>query len=459
MYFLRYGIRVSEFVLVALLLAPAAQASVTFSNLASFAGTNGASPFAGLVRGSDGNFYGTTRIGGAHNFGTVFRVSPAGTLVSLASLDGTNGSFPRSPLVESAAGSSVFLGTASMGGLSNLGSIFKVGTNGALNSLVSFAGTNGAHPQSGLLRTGDGTFNGTTYYGGTNNWPLGYGTIFQVTTNGLLTSRYSFDINQGTAPYAGLCEGSDGSFWGTTQVGGTSGNGAVFQLSSNGTCTLAASFSSTNGAFPFGRLVRGSDGAWYGTTYSGGVSNLGTVFRLLGGGLTTLVSFQGSNGREPYGGLVFGTDGNLYGVTTQGGSNGAGTVFQVSTNGALTTLHEFSGSDGGDPYGELVWGDDGSLYGTTSSGGAFGKGTVFRISFSSPSPVSPEFLSIENPGGPTTLVWTTVAGGKYQLQYKDDLSQIPWINWGGVSNASAATMSAVDGVISTQRFYRVMRVP
>ena len=71
-----------------------------------------------------------------------------------------------------------------------LGTVFKISTNGALTSLYSFTGGNdGANPNAGLVQGSDGNFYGTTYHGGTNG---GNGTVFQISTNGALTSLYSF---------------------------------------------------------------------------------------------------------------------------------------------------------------------------------------------------------------------------------------------------------------------------
>ena len=97
-----------------------------------------------------------------------------------------------------------------------------------------------------------------------------------------------------------------------------------------------------NGCVPSAGLVQGSDGNFYGTTDGGGAGSCGTVFQMTPAGvLTTLVSFKGANGNDPQGGLVQGTDGNFYGTTEYGGANGQGTVFQVTTNATLTTLVSF----------------------------------------------------------------------------------------------------------------------
>ncbi|MDQ5872659.1 MAG: hypothetical protein M3547_10715, partial [Acidobacteriota bacterium] len=115
------------------------------------------------------------------------------------------------------------------------------------------------------------------------------------------------------------------------------------------------SFNGSDGAAPLAGLVQGSDGNFYGTTASGGASDAGTVFKITSGGsLTTLYNFSYSDGATPRAGLVQGSDGNFYGTTASGGASDAGTVFKITSGGSLTTLYNFSYSDGWSPYAGLV---------------------------------------------------------------------------------------------------------
>ncbi len=432
---------------------------VNLSTLASFEGTNGANPAAGLVLAADGNFYGTTRIGGAFNLGTVFQITPSGVLTSLGSFAATNGAYPKAALAQTTNGGVLLYGTTSSGGASNRGTVFRITPTGVMTTLVAFAGPNGDSPQSGLILASDGRFRGTTYYGGTNDWPAGYGTVFQLTTNGQITTEVSFDNDNGAGPYASVIQGAEGHFYGTTQVGGTSGLGTVFQLTATGGITPLVSFNSTNGAFPLARLIAVGGGTFYGTTYSGGGSNLGTVFRVTtNGNLTTLVSFTGMNGARPFGGLVLAGDGHLYGSTAQGGAAGLGTVYQMTTNGALTSLVSFAGLNGDFPYGELVLDGGGNLYGTTANGGATGGGTVFRLSSAPPAP--PVFQSINHSGNLVGLSWSATIGKIYQLQFKTNLDQVVWINLGGLIPATNTVMTGLDtSGAESQRFYRMVLLP
>jgi uncharacterized repeat protein (TIGR03803 family) len=153
-------------------------------------------PAAGLVQAKDGNFYGTTAYGGndslnaGSGFGTVFKMTPSGALTTLLSFNGFNGSYCASGLVQASDGN--FYGTTAGGGgsssLTGGGTVFKMTPTGTLTTIVSFNGANGCSPQAPLIQGTDGNFYGTTTYGG----PNGGGTVFQVTTNGVLTTLAAF---------------------------------------------------------------------------------------------------------------------------------------------------------------------------------------------------------------------------------------------------------------------------
>ncbi len=445
------------------LLVPAigAQAGVIFTSLYSFTGTNdGANPIAGLVQGSDGDFYGTTYDGGTNGVGTVFKISANGALASLYSFNGENGANPEAGLVQGGDGN--LYGTTYGGGTNDAGTVFKVSATGALTSLYSFTGTNdGAHPEAGLAWGSDGNFYGTTARGGTN----GVGTVFRVSTNGALATLYSFTGGtDGWQPNAGLVRGSDGNFYGTTFYGGTNEGGTVFSISTDGALTNLYSFTGgTNGEYPYAGLVQGGDGNFYGTTSEFTTAGNGTVFRIsTNGALTSLYSFTGGDdGATPFAGLAQGSDGNFYGTAEGGGGNGAGTVFKITTNGALTTLYTFTGgNDGENPYAGLAQDNHGSFYGTTYGGGTNGLGTVFRLTF------APEFQSVTLTNGTIFLTWSTQPGATYQLQYlmyTFDLSSASWANFGHAVTAAGPTLTAADVDVTVfggpRRYYRVLLLP
>ncbi len=318
----------------------------------------------------------------------------------LYSFDGFDGGRPCSPPIQATDGN--FYGTTEYGGTGGDGTIFRMTTNGILTTLHSFDAS-AANPFGPLAQGSNGTLYGTTQYGGSG----GDGTVFSMTTNGTVSTLASFNYNvTGANPTAALVQGLDGNFYGTTTFGGASGVGTVFSITTNGTLNALVSFNNVNGANPYDALVLGTDGRFYGDTFGGGASSVGTVFSITTNGtLTTLLSFNNSD-EFPYGGLVLGTDGNLYGTTEYGGTNGYGTVISVTTNGTLSTLASFNYDvTGGYPAAALVQGTDGNFYGTTSSGGTFGTlysggtyggGTVFSISTNGALNV---LLSFENTNG------------------------------------------------------------
>jgi uncharacterized repeat protein (TIGR03803 family) len=332
-------------------------------------------PTAALVQGSDGNFFGTTEYGGANNDGTIFQVTPAGVLTTLVSFSGTNGAAPYGALVQGTDGN--FYGTTSAGGAKNYGTVFKMTPAGVLTKLASFSGSNGSYPYAGLVQGTDGNFYGTTAGGGAS----GAGMVFKMTPAGVLTTLYSFYSGAGEIPLSALVQGTNGSFYGTASAGGAYGYGTVFKITPAGAFTQLLSFNSGTGSYyPFAGLVQGSDGNFYGTTEFGGAKNAGMVFKMTpAGALTSLAGFNVSNGYISSAGLVQGSDGNFYGTTDGGGAGGGGTVFKMTPAGGLTTLVSFNGTNGINPQGGLVLGIDGNFYGVTEYGGTNRLGTVFQV--------------------------------------------------------------------------------
>lgn len=380
--------------MVVLFCAAAATASaaqgIFFTTLATFDGTNGASPEAALIQASDGNFYGTTIWGGTNgSYGTVFKMAPNGTLTTLYSFcaqsNCTDGELPYAALVQGADGD--LYGTTAGGGAYNDGTVFRITPAGDLRILHSFAGSDGNDPSAGLVLARDGNFYGTTLYGGANNT----GTFFKITPSGTLTA-YSIETG-GSA----LVQGNDGNFYGTTSGGGAYGGGTVFKITPTGTMTTLYSFCNLSecpdGERPSG-LAPSRDGNFYGTTQAGGTNCIfdggcGTVFKITPTGmLATIYNFCSqpscSDGVEPVAQVVQAADGNLYGTTCCGG-DGAGVVFKLTAAGTLTVLHNFD-SGGEDYKSALTQARDGYFYGTKSAGGDLGCGfdgqgcgTVYRV--------------------------------------------------------------------------------
>jgi len=375
-----------------------------------------------LIQANDGDFYGAA-LGGAYGLGAIFHMTSAGDVVSEHNFEaGPDGANPNASLVQ--ASDLNFYGTTLHGGRFDNGTVFRMTPDGTVTVLHDFAGApDGAQPLANLIQANDGALYGTTLSGGNaGNW----GTVFRMTLDGLVTILHSFsDGPDGARPYAPLIQAADGNLYGTTNgsffslgsgasfevirsdfgsafgliqgtdgyfygVGSTVTHGDVFRMTSDGSVTALHNFDDfSQGAGPIGPLLQASDGNFYGMTGFGGALNYGTAFRVSTDGTFTLLhSFAGGHdGRRPAGGLVQALDGSLYGVTNLGGgvtaksTNGGGTIFQLTLDGTETVLHAFGtpSSDGANPTAGLIQGLDGNLYGTTSGGGSLNGGTAFRL--------------------------------------------------------------------------------
>ena len=303
----------------------------TVCSRTSFNGTNGANPTGSLVRGQDGKYYGTTFRGGSLNEGALFCVTTNGALISLASFTGTNGTYPNGSLVQ--GGDGAFYGTTGGGGNNSAGAIFRFTPAGSLNLLASLDGTHGSWPQAGVVFGKDGALYGTASEGGGQ----GAGTVFRVTTNGTLTLVASFDAADGwgMSPRSPLLLAKDGTFFGTTDFtsNNNTGYGTVYHVTANGLLTNMYCFQSMpSPSYPTGPLAQGTDGALYGSTISGGSMGYGSLYRLdMDGTLTTLVSFDNSTGgADPMAGVIQAGDNYFYGTASFAGSYGSGNVFRVA---------------------------------------------------------------------------------------------------------------------------------
>jgi uncharacterized repeat protein (TIGR03803 family) len=372
----------------------------TFSALDSYGNNpDGAQPEGSLTQGSDGLLYGTTQFGGANGNGTVFSISTGGaftTLYSFSAISGTSvpsnadGAVPASGLVAAAGG--IFYGTTTFGGANGGGTIFRISSTGVLTPLYSFSpSTDGSVPVGSLALDKNGDLYGTCYRSGANY----SGTVFRYSHKGTFTLLHTFGPPytanaDGSQPYAGLVQGTDGRFYGAALGGGLHLSGTLFGITRSGVFTTLHAFTpSYDGNTPYDRLLLGTDGNLYGTASAGGASNTGTLFEILPSGLlTTIYSFSptspssgGANkdGAAPYAGLAQSSIGWLYGVTTAGGAAADGTIFTKIPAGGFKTLHSFMGLDGSDPVADLTVSRTGTLYGVTKAGGLNGSGTIFMI--------------------------------------------------------------------------------
>jgi uncharacterized protein (TIGR03437 family) len=448
------------FLAVLLRLPPACRAQ-NFTVLVNFDGTNGTAPNS-IIQGSDGNFYGTTFIGGAVGPGTVFKMTPGGTLTTLYSFSGPDGGGPGGPisvggLLQGQDGN-LYGTTFGGGGPALAGTVFKITTGGTLTTLYAFQHqADGYEPTGALAQGPDGTLYGTTFQGGG-----GCGSVYSVTADGAFSSLFPFcsdnsdpEYVNGVDPLGGLVRGADGNLYGTTTAGGAFDNGEIFQITPSGALTVLYSFGTTlaQAFYPI-TVFQASDGNFYGATDWNGLTTTngtcpgqacGTIFKLAPGGtLTTLHAFSGSDGVAADA-LVQGLDGNLYGTTGTGGSgtggtgtvckDGCGTVFQMSLGGAFATLYNFSSAGVSAPTG-IIQGKDGALYGT-ATGQSGNNGVIFRLTPGAPSTNS----------GPS-ITAGVVSGASFQPGIVSD----SWISISGSNLASQTdswTNSIINGMLPT----------
>lgn len=305
--------------------------------LHSFDGKDGKYPFAGLFRDASGNLCGTTVYGGSSGMGTVFKLDKHGTETVLHNFRGdkTDGGYPYGDLLGDGHGN--LFGTTNIGGAHHYGTVFKLDRNGRESTLYSFdGGVHGGSPYSSLVADAAGNLYGTTSLFGT----LGFGTVFKLDPAGNETVLYSFTgAEDGAYPYAGVVLDHEGNIYGVTTGGGLScyygdGCGVVFKLDRAGQETVLYSFAGggTDGAYPYGTLVMDPKGNLYGTTLSGGdPSNpAGIVFKVdQAGNETVLHAFVWVQGAVPYAGLIHDAKGNLFGTTSLTAQT-YGTVFQIT---------------------------------------------------------------------------------------------------------------------------------
>ncbi len=487
-----------------------AHAQAPFQSIHYFDGEDPAS--TSIIQASDGDFYITAARGGDAGVGVIFKMTAAGVVTPLHSFAGgaSDGANPYGSLLEADGN---FYGTTARGGTANLGTIFRMTPDGSVTVLHSFEGgaSDGAHPKAGLIRATDGKFYGTTYGGGAAD----NGTVFSMTTAGVVALVYVFPLTSYAHPHTALLQAADGLFYGTTttqsifRVSGSGGftglfvpgqlgdfysTGPLFQTpdgtlfakgferlnvdptgrrpmvirifpasvqvqngltranwwieqpgavtalfessdgafyglaasvdgSSHGTLFRIASFpttypnpwpgsltSTTLHTFDAGRpdaLIQAADGDFYGTLAPNRSNNMASVFRATAAGLIDeLHTFTVAppEGADPTA-LVQARDGQFYGTTAAGGGTGNGTLFRLSSGGISTVLHAFEGgsAEGANPN-TLLQALDGFLYGTTTSGGTDNKGTVFRASATGDVTVLHAFDGATTGAAPSVLI-------------------------------------------------------
>ena len=374
-----------------------------------------------------------------------------------------DGGYPQGSFALS--GSTLF-GMTAFGGSSHHGTIFQINTDGSgYRVLHNFNGgtTDGAYPYGSLILSGS-TLYGMTSGGGANG---GYGAIFRMNTDGSgYQVLYSFSggSTDGAAPYGSLTL-SGSTLYGMTSRGGANGGyGTIFQVNTDGSgYRILHDFHTGNtsdGEGPCGDLTL-SGSTLYGMTNYGGANDNGNIFKIEtdGTGFQVLYDFSGSNdGAYPYGSLAV-SGSTLYGMMQYGGANGGyGTIFQINKDGSgFHVVHSFSGSatDGSTPYGSLTLSGS-TLYGTTSEGGSGNSGIVFSLTDSATKSLlwsgeggSASIWTLDSSNGGITYVNHGPYGGWTPVSYTvnpDGTRTLLWSGEGG--SASLWTLDSSNKGIS-----------
>ncbi len=349
----------------------------------------GAPAYGSLIKHTDGFLYGTTMSGASQFYytntgfttptGTIFKIHPSGSTFTLVHQfpDSAMGIYPSKSFIRSTDGN--FYGTTQVGGKYGAGVLFKLSSGGAFIKMNSFiTATTGGVPADGMIQGKDGNYYGCTRDGGASN----KGTIYKMTSLGVVTVLFHFNSSTGSVPEGKLMQASDGSFYGTTSREGNGGVGTIFKF------TLPSSFvvirhlnSATDGSSPQNALVQnGPGGTLFGATSNGGVNGGGTIFKISGSTFTVVRNLSSTS--YVVGNLIIASNGVLYGVSDLGGAGNFGYVFRMTpSTGVFRVVYEFTGGLAGRyPQGGLVEGSGGILYGTTNSGGINNFGVIYKIS-------------------------------------------------------------------------------
>jgi uncharacterized repeat protein (TIGR03803 family) len=326
-------------------------------------GTDGANPQGELIADAAGALYGTARFGGTTTYGTVFELAQSGSGYVETTLytfkGGKDGIAPYGALVLDASGD-LFGITRGGGSVGGYGTAFELKPSGSGYSeriIYTFKGgtSDGSTPNSSLVMDRAGALYGVTAGGGT----AGLGITFKLTAN--KKNNYKESVlhsfaggNDGSTPSSSVAIDKSGALYGSTYQGGATNAGVVYELKPQGrhyTEILSYSFKGApDGALPEAPLLIGADGSLYGTTYAGGSSGAcnssvftgcGTVYQLTPSTKRNasykeriVYSFKGGqDGQGPQAGVIADANGALYGTTIYGGGSGLGTVYKLVQTG------------------------------------------------------------------------------------------------------------------------------
>lgn len=278
-------------------------------------GSDGGYIASGLIQARDGYLYGAAEAGGDYGstsggYGTVFRISTLGALSAFSFTGGEQGANPVGSLVQDTNG--YIYGTTDAGGgdygNNADGIAFSCTTQGIIEQAGAFQGGVGEYPNGYLIQARDGSMYGTASEGGEyENNGIGFGTVYRLDPPYVPQAIYLFTGGaDGSSPYGGVIQAIDGDLYGAAAYGGGGawplGYGTLFRMTTAGAFTLLHTFSgAADGAYPLAALTQTRDGAVYGETQQGGASGAGanrygTIFRLvLGPPISDVTAQAGSS--------------------------------------------------------------------------------------------------------------------------------------------------------------------
>lgn len=344
-----------------------------------------------MSQGRDGNLYGTISNAGTQSKGSVFKMTTGGSYLDIYSFctvtacaDGSN---PAGGVVLGLDGN-LFGTTCCGGGAGKAGTLFKLSPSGTLKTLHAFGnGTDDSVPNYPPLIGQDGTIYGVSE----RQYNTQNGAFFKASSSGAFAVLHDFNYTDGQTPNLPI-QGTDGNFYGTAFGGGSKGLGVVYRSTPAGAVTVIHNFIGgvTDGCYPAGTLVQGNDGAFYGVTYACGSHGTsgrgGTIFKISSSGSSYAVLYNFCavafcvDGNLPQAGLILGSDGNFYG-TAGGGTKGDGMLYKMTPAGAITTLYNFCDPTCNGYYTAtpLVQHTNGKFYGNTN-GNSLGGSVFYSLS-------------------------------------------------------------------------------
>lgn len=394
----------AAFVVAILAISPVQAQTLTV--LHAFNGADGANPGTGLSMDSDGNLYGTTYLGGANDFGNVYKLKRSGEnwlMTPLYNFTGQDdGSEPITTLTIAPDGTLYGASGGGQGIGACCGAVFHLQPSPHtpksvlapwdITLLHHFVGTDGKVPSGSLYFDPSGNIFGATIEGGSNS----NGVIYELSPSGSgYIQTILFDApasGNETYPWGDLTPDGSGNLFGVFE--GVEPPGSVFELSPSGSgWTLNVIYAFTGGSDgkePMGGLIRDQQGNLYGTTWmggDGGGEGGGTIFELSpsNGGWTFTLLYSFPWPASPTHKLLLDAAGNLYGTTQSGGTWSDGMVYKLTRPSgggqwSYSTLYSFTdGKDGANPFCNLIFDANGNLYGTAGDGGANGFGVAFEL--------------------------------------------------------------------------------